>query len=68
MVFFLEAVVEHVDQLQFLHILLQCAEQEQRVKLCSGAEEVHSLQTWTGNPCVLPNSHLASSPSSSLSE
>lgn len=68
MVFFVEAVVEHADQLQFLHIQPQFAEQEQGAKLYSGAEGVHSLQTCTGNPCVLPDSQLVSSPLSSLSQ
>lgn len=67
MVFFVEAVVAHVDQLQFLHIPPQCAEQEEGAKMYFGAEGVYSLQTCTGNPCVLPNSQLASSPLSSLS-
>ena len=67
MVFFVEAVVSHVDQLQFLHIQPQCAEQEEGAKLYSGAEGVHSPQICTENPCVLPNSQLAYSPLSSLS-
>lgn len=67
MVFLVEAVVEHVDQPQFLHIQPRCAEQEQEAKLYSGAEGVYSLQICTGNPCVLRNSQVASSPWSSLS-
>lgn len=67
MVFFAEAVVAHVDQLQFLHIQPRCAEQEEGAKLYFGAEGVYSPQTCTGSLCVLPNSQLASSPLSSLS-
>lgn len=67
MVFFVEAVVELVDRLQFLHTQPRCAEQEQEAELYSGVEGEHSPQTCTANPCVLLKSQLASSLLSSLS-
>lgn len=42
MVFFVEAVVELADRLQFLHIQPWWAEQEQGAKLYSGVEGEHS--------------------------